>query len=674
MNSTENENITIADKRKNVISADQTKKKFADWMRKNGMSEKTIRSYLSAVGVTGKIALERNIIPVNIYEITDTVILKNAIEKLMVEPDFVEKNETGHNMFRAAWIKYINYSGAQDCSSSDIRCDKSSSVQVICKDREILISRLKSIASVYDDISGHGLNWIRERLGITIELTDLEKKLKEIPWIFEVAPGVYSFSKYASSLNAFNKESFTNILSQRFQNGMIFDSIDLEVFRETYRDITGEELDLTDKQLKICLSICGIMYKDRLYPAECIINESKKEKLMEYIEKMFSEGKQFLYYNAIYTNLSDVFADCFNLIDATMLKLYLEYVCEPDEYYFEDEYLSKYKNVKIDHLIEVEEFVLAAGKPLSYEDIYLGLSHVSKDIIKGVINKSLNLILNEKEHYFHYGIFDCSSDDADKISLYVNQSIDEDGYCIWSFVYDRIKKTMPFFLEKNAYLSSLGIRNAVARKLSGLFHFEKNVICHKGESMTMADVYRLYGKSHTPFTIDDLNVFSKEVNAGSISYFDSLSETAVRVSKDLFVSREEIKFDTESIDRAISTFFTSGYMLINDLSFLIFPNVGYEWNNFLLESYLMGFSHKYALVNNGRSMSSVAGAIVRRGCGVDNFADVCSDILANKCEYPLTKDNALQYLVEVKLLTKRSYKNIDSVILRAKQIRNRKES
>ena len=668
----ENEEVQNTETNETVLSADQRKKDFANWMLESGMAEASVRPYVSSVGLAGDIAQECGIIPANIFEISDVELLKEAIGKLMVDPGFLEKNETRHNHLRAAWVKYINYSGDPSFSARDIKTDKTDSTEAVSKDSEILYRRLKSMASVYDDIAGHELGWIREKLGLSIELNELKEAVDEIPWIVEVEDGIYSFSPNATPMVEYNRESLTRVLMLRYQNGMQFDSIDLEIFRETYSDIIGDELELTDKQLMTCLCKCGIMYKGRIFPADGIINESTREKLMEYIEKSFSEGKQVLYYKAIYSDLSDVFAYCFNLTDAMMLKPYLEYVCEPDEYFFTDEYISKEKGVKIDHSAEVEEFILAAGKPLSYEDIYEGLSHVSKDIIYGVIKTNSNIIMNEREHYFHYGIFEFSSEDADKITDYINQSIEEDGYCIWSLVYERIQSTMPIFIENNVYLSSLGIRNAVAKKLKGRFHFDGEVICHKGESLSMADVYHLYGEHHTPFSDDDLYYFSKEVSGGVI-YFDSLSETAARVNKNLFISKKDIDFDIEATDNAISTYIETGYMFIKDIdSFLVFPNVGYEWNEYLLETYLMYFSRKYALYNNGRSLNNVAGAVVRRDSGYDDFSDVCADALANS-ECVLTKDKALDYLGEVNLLTRRSYRKIDSVLVKAKQIRNRKE-
>lgn len=171
----------------------------------------------------------------------------------MVNPIFCKKNEARHNQFRSSWIKYINYFGDPDFDARDIISDKTNSVQVVSKNSEILYRRLKSMASVYDDVAGHELGWIRERLGISIEQAELKEALDEIPWIVEVEDNVYSFSQNASSMIDFDRKSLEKVLLLRYQNGMQFDSIDLEIFRETYCDIIGEELELTDKQLRLML-------------------------------------------------------------------------------------------------------------------------------------------------------------------------------------------------------------------------------------------------------------------------------------------------------------------------------------------------------------------------------------------------------------------------------------
>ncbi len=532
--------------------------------------------------------------------------------------------------------------------------------------------RLKSMASVYDDKNELDIYWIKSKLGLPIDIDDLKIILDEIPWIKKIQEGIYSFSKNIKPHLDFEKESFLLVLSSRYQNGIQFDSIDLENFRMSYNDIIGKPINITDNELENCLHDCGVLYKGRIFPAEGILNDTAKRRLMDYIHTSFNNGCQVLYYKAIYSELKDVFVNCFNLVDEKMLKAYLEYICEPYEFFFDKDYMTKEKNIKLNHSFEIENYLKANGKPLSYEEIYTGLSNVSKNIIINEIRSNPNILLNEKERYFHIDIFDISSEEMDMITSFIRDDIENYGYCIWSSVFTKIKTEMPIFIENNVYLSSLGIRKAVARKLSGRFDFENEVICHKGAKISMADVYRLYGQHHAPFSDDDLYAFSREINGGNI-YFDSLSETTARVSKNLFVSRDDICFDVEATDNAISTYLETGYMLIRDIdSFLVFPNVGYEWNEYLLETYLMYFSKKYILSNNGRSLNNVAGAVVRRGSGFDEFADVCADAIAKSgCE--LTNNKVLDYLGEVNLLTRRSYKKIDSVLVKAKQIRNRKE-
>ena len=281
-----------------------------------------------------------------------------------------------------------------------------------------------------------------------------------------------------------------------------------------------------------------------------------------------------------------------------------------------------------------------------------------------------DFLRNEKGHYFHIGIFELSQEDADQIATYISAEIEEDGYAIWSRVFVKIQKEMPVFLENNLYLSSLGIRNALAKKMGDKFNFDSEVICENNQHLSMGDVYTLYARYHAPFSDVDLYNFSKEI--GAVVYFGAVAEEAVRVSKELFVPKDQIEFDIVAIDKALETYLSAGYILVKDVdSFLVFPNVGYEWNVYLLESYLMYYSKKFTLINNGTSLNNVAGAVVKRGGVYAEFVDICADVLANS-DIELKRNIALDVLAKQNLITRRSYRDIDVAITKARQIRNRK--
>lgn len=212
---------------------------------------------------------------------------------------------------------------------------------------------------------------------------------------------------------------------------------------------------------------------------------------------------------------------------------------------------------------------------------------------------------------------------------------------------------------------------AISAHYLGKFNFNGAVISRPENHYEMRDIYQLYAKHHPTFTADDIYNLSKELD--TVIYFEALSEVSVRVSHDLFISKEMIPFDTDAVDRAINSFLSKDYIRIREIdSFLIFPNVGYEWNEYLLESFLLSYSKKFALVNNGLSLNNVAGFVVKKSGQINDFIDACAAFLADG-RIELKKVDALNYLADMNVISRRGYKDIDLALRRAAQIRRRKE-
>ncbi len=651
---------------------------FGEWMRKKSMAEATVRNYLSSLHSAEIFAKEHGMEGIRLTN--DCGVTLTSIERLLADKEFIQFNQKQHNRFSAAFRKLRDY--ITESERRDAQC--TSDVELEIKFPS-LYRKLYSISKIYDDPQGITVDHILNIVGGIAKNEEVVEFLDRVSWATITADGVYSFSPNATprvaeepaakiqdeALTDFDKDEFIRVLMTRYQSGMQFDSIDLENFRDTYSNLFDKELTFSDEELVRRLKYCGIFYKDRLFPAEGIIDNTTRDKLFAYIENSFAAGNKVLYYKSIYSDMSDAFTYCFSLTDEKMLQAFIEFTADNGRFYFYSNYMSTEKGIKIDPSREIADFMLAAGKPLSYEEVYSGLSHISNDVIYREIQVNPCFLRNEKEHYFHIDIFEFSADDADRISTLISKEIDENGYAIWSRVFAEIQEQMPIFLENNLYLSSLGIRNALSYYMNDRFNFEGEVISSHDKSLNMADVFSLYGKHHAPFSYDDICAFSREI--GSIIYFDALAEETVRVSRELFVSKENVNFDAEAVDAALETYLSSGYILVKDVdSFLVFPNVGYEWNEFLLESYLHNYSKKFALINNGSSLNNVAGAVVKKNGEYTQFVDVCAHALAES-GIELKKGPALNYLAETNLITRRSYKELDIAMIRARQIRNRKE-
>lgn len=469
----------------------------------------------------------------------------------------------------------------------------------------------------------------------------------------------------------FDREKYIEILMRRYRNGITFDSIDFDNFREIYEELYDSRLDVNDDTLEKQLRLCGVFYNNRLFPAEGIMDDETRKKLFTYIENSFSSGKKVLYYKAVFEDLADAFANCYSLADEHMLRVFIEFTADPDKYYFFKDYMSVEANVKIDDTAEVEDFLLSAGKPMKVEDVCTALTHIPKERVDSIIKFDSRFRRNAKGEYFHADIFEISESELEKIAAIIDGTIAENGYAIWTDIWNKIQEIMPVFLENNLYLSALGVRNAISVHYLGRFNFNGAVISRPEDRYEMRDIYQLYAKHHPTFTADDIYNLSKELD--TVIYFEALSEVSVRVSHDLFISKEMIPFDTDAVDRAINSFLSKDYIRIREIdSFLVFPNVGYEWNEYLLESFLLSYSKKFALVNNGLSLNNVAGFVVKEDGQIKEFVDACAAFLADG-RIELKKVDALNYLADMNIISRRSYKDIDLALRRAAQIRRRKE-
>ena len=643
--------------------------RFYTYMRDTlDLAENTCRSYLSAIHSAEDYAKE--------HEYSDFLILGNSIDsatsvigELLQDNEFLAYDRTQHNRVLAAFEKYLIFLVALTDSQYE-------------KQYPSLYSRLFAASKVYDDPGGLSIGRISSIIG-EADQSALADVLDHVSWAAKITDGVYSFSrnphmeltKEAPALaepvepSDYSKDRFIEVLMQRYRTGMTFDAIDFDIFRETYEELFEEQLSFDDAALKERLRYCGVLYRDRVFPADGIIDPATREKLFDYIDGCFASGKTVLYYKSIFADLASELASCYTLADEEMLRAYVEFTAEKGKYYFTEKYLSTEKNVTVDHNAEVADYLLSAGKPMTIDVVAAALSHIPQEQIQSIIYFDSRFLRNSKGEYFHKDIFEVSDEELVAIADIINTYIDENEYAIWTDVWNQIKEKLPVFLENNLYLSWLGVRNALAPYLSKQFNFNASVISLPEKHYEMKDVFQLYAKHHPTFSVDDIYALSKELDTPVALYLWAIAEVSVRVSYDLFVSKDQISFEVEAIDEAIGSFMAKDYICLREIdSFLSFPNVGYEWNVYLLESYVLSYSKKYMLLNNGMALYNAPGAIVKRGGAYTEFVDVCAAVLADGY-VELKKTAALNYLADQNLITQRRYKHIELALQKAGQIR-----
>lgn len=151
-------------------------------------------------------------------------------------------------------------------------------------------------------------------------------------------------------------------------------------------------------------------------------------KLLAYIRKIFSEGKNVIYYESLFKEFSEDFEDG-RINNADMLKTYLSHYVA-DEMYFGKKYIAPDSNVEIDLTEEVRNFLIEADTAVATDEIVSSLSHITRDKVVTVLagTNSEEFIRNQKGKYFHESIVEFTTDEMIKIVKWINEAIADKEY------------------------------------------------------------------------------------------------------------------------------------------------------------------------------------------------------------------------------------------------------
>ena len=405
-----------------------------------------------------------------------------------------------------------------------------------------------------------------------------------------------------------------------------------------------------------------------------MLPQELRNELFSFIRNNLSDGKPALYYEAIFKEFSERFLDHY-IYSAEMLKSYIAYY-NKGEFYLGNQYLAKDASVELDPYDEVKHYLITAKMPVESDKICSALSHIPPRRVMQILGSNSEfinngvLVNNGANSYCHVDVVQLSKEDLSNIRKIIEEAISEHEFLSGNELIASIRAKYPQILDNNAQITALGMRDAIKYRLRNSFSFAGNVISSRKKALSMADVFSSYAKTHPSFTVAELSQLASDM--GSTIYFDSVYANAIRTEERRFVSKENAHFQVEETDAVLDSFCLGDFIPLQEIkSFSFFPDAGYPWNSFLLESYAYSYSKKYRLLHSNFNRSSCAGAIVKRSSDIDSFDTLLARALASS-DIPLTSEEALNYFVKMGYLVRRNYANIESVLLQAKTIRNTK--
>ena len=463
---------------------------------------------------------------------------------------------------------------------------------------------------------------------------------------------------------------YTTILVEHFPKGYRLESaLDMKRLRRYYEELTGKALDVDQAQIESTIRDCGIVYDGRLYMPQNMLSEEMKDQILSFIDRCFEEGRSAVYYEAIFKEFSEELLD-HNIYNSDMLKAYLVHYVS-DRYYIGRSYLSTEVRAEIDPIDEVRQCLKQYDTPVQVDELCDSLSHITEDRVRFILGSNGEFVRNSKGEYFHVDSLDLTEEELENIAEIIEAAVEKHEFISGNELYDAIQNKYPYTFEKNAVFSVIGWRDALKYKLADRFSFVGNIVSRAGTSLSMSDVFTEYGKGRQRFSLDELEQFADSI--GTTIYFDSLYTNAIRISHQWFVSKDSARFSVKETDAVLERFCDSNYMPISAVTeFAVLPDAAFPWTEYLLEQYIAFFSEKFYLMHGNYNKNCAVGAIVRKTCQFSSFDELVIDILAHS-DIPLRKKEALDYLAENGYIARRSYTNIEELMISARAQRNQKE-
>lgn len=470
------------------------------------------------------------------------------------------------------------------------------------------------------------------------------------------------------TININVEENVLAILAKNFSNGYRLNSlIARKRFAMYYTKEYGKNMDIYDDQMDAIISKVGIVYNGMVYAPSKMIDETTKQSLFDYIENQFANGIVCIYYNVLFEHFSQQFLGQI-MVDGEMLRYYLEFYNIENKYHFDEEYFSQEMSANIDINQVVIDYVKAQGGCVTEDEVSSAFEYLPREkVIEAFSSNRQKLVLSSMKTRFHIDNFQLEEIDKIVIVDFLSKEIASMQYVTFSELFGKIAEIAPRVIENNIQFTQTGIRTALSCLLSDKFHIIGGFISDYDNSVSAYDAFINLGRGRESFNISEVEVMANDFNVPI--NFEALAVNNVRVSEDIFVSKDHITFDTELVDKAISRFCQNEFISILDVNtFTAFPECGYRWTPYLLESYLYSYSKMFILKHKAFNKTSVAGAIVRKNSCFTDYLDIMALALAN-ADIPLDEKSSLDFLAQNGYIERRRLNTINEVIRKAEKMK-----
>lgn len=455
------------------------------------------------------------------------------------------------------------------------------------------------------------------------------------------------------------------ILQDSFPDGYILNDF-LGQFQAAafWQERYGEVCSIQGDAIDAAMKAIGVVRDSRVF--------AKKDEDKQLISAICAEINDILsryttvYQSCIYDRYQEQLAGCSIYTEQVMVQQLLS---EANGTFYSANQVFTKQGQYVSVIQDARKVLRDHGGPMPVSDVAKVLWFIPHDTIYHCLSaddESLNIGSSTWMLAEHFPL---TREDAGKIGEMLDEYFLTSNYVQASDLILLLKDCLPGIADDLNGMNYMAIFNIVAYYLRDRFSFTKAIISQKGSSIDFANLFKSFAAEHDTFTLADLETLASELKLPI--YWESIyAGGAVRISKTNFVNRHLMNFDVDAIDEVLQNVCSGDYlplMAVSSAMMMHLPSCGYQWNGYLLQSYVFGFSKVFGLSYSSFGKTGYYGAMVRRSCKtINNYGSLIERVLTDDDTWESTAD-ALDLLVKQGYQALRKYKDIDIAAAKAKQ-------
>ena len=441
-------------------------------------------------------------------------------------------------------------------------------------------------------------------------------------------------------------------------------------FKNFYASEYGTEPTETDERIDGLLQQIGTVRDSRIFPKQDGEQNDLLREIIEDIMSAFEEGASGIYIEAVFDKYQEKLANSLQIYNVEALTPML---LANSKGAFTQKYsylVKKWENAN--SASDILRIMQAFHQPQNYEAIHKKAWYIPFDKMKALLVWDKSIVNVAPETYFYAPNLPVSASEIQQLISVIRTELEYRSHITDVELVDLIRGKCPSIAINTDSFTTYGLRNCLGYILRDYFSFNGPIISELGKELSMSDVYAEFARNHEELSFEDLKRLSAEMDISI--YWESILGEMVRVSDKKMIRRDLIDFDVDLIDNILEEMCPEQYMPLKDINlFLQFPNIGYAWNHYVLESYLFQNSQKFKLLHVSFGQNSVCGAMVRSDSPIADYRTLILDALSKSNALGSTKA-ALQFIVDRGYQQRRRYDGIEQLIQEAKLIKEQREN